>query len=245
MVPKKVTTISLVILSIGALLAAATSVSFSQANAPDKPADAADVFLPLVVYHWRPSVYALSNHSQLQTSTGSLYVFGEVQNDLSHQVGFVSVPVTLLDSSGQAIETHKGFARLNYLPPGERTCFVMFVLSPPAGWVSYELGEPTYLMGGEPPPNLTIFDDQGSYDPTFGDYKVEGKVRNDHGSRVEFVKVIATLYDDTGTVVTCGSRDPDNRDLDPGESSDFLYTATLRDYADVASYRLQAGGKAQ
>jgi hypothetical protein len=166
-----------------------------------------------------------------------------VQNDLSEQIRFVRVPVTLLNDGGKVLGTDYGYTGLNTLPPGERACFAISISGPPAGWASYELGEPTYLTGGEPLPKLTTFDDQGSYDPTSGDYKVEGKVRNDHGSRVEYIEVIATLYDAQGIVVNCGSHDPNTRDLNPGESSDFLYTATLRDYSDVASYQVQADGK--
>jgi hypothetical protein len=240
MVPKKVSILSLVILLTGALLAAATSVSFSQANAPDRPADAPDVFLPLVVHHWPPLVRVLPNHFGFLDEFGVARVMGEVQNDSPDMVTFVKVPVSLLDDVGQVLTTDEAGVGLFRLAPGEKSCFEVRFENPPAGFDSYQFDAPTYTKRDEVPPKLTIYGDQGSYDPSFGDYMIEGKARNDDSSRVQYVTVIVTLYDAAGTVVDCGVSFPNRRELDPGESSDFDFYAVGRDYADVASYRLQA-----
>jgi hypothetical protein len=246
MVPYRVRNISLVILSIGALLTLATSVSFSQANAPDMPADSADVFLPLVVYHWPPPVRVLPNHSHNVSSIGTLRIFAEVQNDLSEHIEWVEVPYSLLDDSGQVVASDSQYVHLDVLAPGESTCFKILIIDPPAGWTRYELGDPTYRTGAEPLPKLTIYGDQGTYDTSTGWYGIEGQVRNDHGSRLEFIQVIAGLYDAAGTVLQCDWDFPDADELDPGESSDFEFDfRTLDDYAAVATYRLWADGDEQ
>ena len=98
---------------------------------------------------------------------------------------------------------------------------------------------------GEPLPNLTVLDDSGSYDPFWGWYDITGQVRNDHGTRVEDVFLVGTLYDASGTVMDCDYTYIDAFYLDPGQASYFEMTFFWRDYADVASYRLQVDGSRQ
>jgi hypothetical protein len=246
MVPKRVSTISLVALLIVVLLTAATSVSFGQAYAPGRPADASDVFLPLVVYQPPPPVRVLPNHSHFVSSTGTPEIFGEVQNDSPDWVFAVKVPVSLLNDVGQVLATDEVYAELLYLAPGQRTCFGKVFYSPPAGWNSYRLDAPTYEIPSSDveKPKLTIYGDQGNYDPALDIYTIEGKVRNDSSRKAQYVKVIATVYDASGTVFDCDRDDLWPANLGPGRNSDFQFNlGYLRDYADVASYRLQADGE--
>jgi hypothetical protein len=165
---------------------------------------------------------------------------GEVRNGSPDMVTYVQVPVALLDDVGQVLATDEASVGLFRLAPGEKSCFEVRFENPPASFSSYQLGAPTYEKRDEPLPKVTIYDDQGSYVPTFGDYEIEGKVRNDDSSRAQYVTVIVTLYNTAGTVVDCGVGFPNRRELDPGESSNFDFFAVGRDFADVASYRLQA-----
>ena len=70
-------------------------------------------------------------------------------------------------------------------------------------------------------------------------------MRNDHGSRVQYVKIVGTLYDGAGTVVGCTYGYVSGTHLDPGGTGSFSLTFIGRDYVDVASYRLQVDGNAQ
>ena len=94
-------------------------------------------------------------------------------------------------------------------------------------------------------PNLTVLNDSGSYDPTFGWYEIIGQVRNDHGTRVEYVSPVGTLYNVSGIVIGCDFTYVNATHLDPNQTSSFKMTFVGRDYADVASYRLQVDGNPQ
>jgi hypothetical protein len=112
----------------------------------------------------------------------------------------------------------------------------------PSGWSYYEFEAPTYDTDGQPLPNLTVFNDSGSYDPTFNWYKIIGQVRNDEVVLVTYVSPVGTIYTSSGTVVGCDFTYVNSTDLNPGQTSSFEMTFYTRDYSDVTSYRLQVDG---
>lgn len=190
-------------------------------------------------------IYVLPNHSFYQTSWGFLHIVGEVMNNTSSHLTFVKVSANLFSAGGQLLDTDYTYTYLDDLPAGHKTCFDVLFLDPPSGWSYYEFETPTYWTSGEPLPNLTVLNDSGSYDPTDGDYKIVGQVRNDHGSRVEYVSPVGTLYNSSGTVVGCNYTYVNSTHLDPGQVSAFDIDYYGRDYGNVVSYRLQVDGNPQ
>jgi hypothetical protein len=128
----------------------------------------------------------LSNHSSFVSSADYLHVVGEVQNNTAHHLKSVTVIANFFDSAGRLIDNETDSINLNNLPTGEKTCFDI-LLEEPSGWSYYEFEIPVYETGGDTFPNLTIFNDSGSYDPATGWYGIMGQVRNDHGTRIEYV----------------------------------------------------------
>lgn len=190
-------------------------------------------------------VEVLSNHSHYVTDYGSMWIVGEVQNNTADYLRFVKITANIFNSSGQLLDTGYSYINLDNLPPGDKTCFDILVGDEPAGWSYYEFESPSYQTGGKPLPNLTIINDSGSYNSTYGWYKIIGQVRNDHGSRVEYVSPVGIVYNASGTVVGCGYTYVSATHLDPGQTSSFEMNFTGRDYADVVSYRLQVDGNPQ
>ena len=94
------------------------------------------------------------------------------------------------------------YIHLGNLPTGGKTCFSI-LLPKPVGWSYYQFEAPTYRTDGEPLPNLTVTNHSGSYNFTFGWYEIIGQVRNDHGTRVEYVSPIGTVYNASGIVIGC------------------------------------------
>jgi len=189
-------------------------------------------------------VHILENHSYYVDSFGYLNIVGEVENDTANHLHSVGITVNVLNSGGQFIGTGFDYIYLNNLPAGDKTCFYIF-LEEPADWSYYEFEPPSYWTDGEPLPNLTVLNDSGYYDPFWGWYDITGQVRNDHGTRVEDILLVGTLYDASGTVMDCDYTYLDAFYLDPGQASPFEMTFFWRDYADVASYRLQVDGSRQ
>lgn len=191
-----------------------------------------------------PGVSVLSNHSSYVDSIDYLHVIGEVQNNIANHLRFVKITANIFDSSGQLLDTDFTYIHLDNLPAGDKTCFHI-LLREPAGWSYYEFEAPTYWTDGEPLPNLATFNDSGSYNSTFGWYEIIGRVRNDHGSRVEYVSPVGTVYNASGVVVGCDFTFVNSTHLDPGQTSSFKMIFGGRDYADAISYRLQADGNPQ
>ena len=190
-------------------------------------------------------VDVLSNHSHHVSSIGSLWIVGEVHNGTSDDLRFVRVTANVFSSSGQLLDTDYSYVSLDNLPAGEKGCFNVLFSPEPPGWGYYVFEDPTYRTDGDNLPHLTVVNDSGSYDATFGDYEIIGLVRNDHGSRVEYVSPIGTLYDGPGTVIGCDFTYVSSTHLDPGQTSSFKLWYFGRDYSDAASYRVQVDGNPQ
>ena len=189
-------------------------------------------------------VHILSNYSFYVDSIDYLHIVGEVQNNTANHLRFVKITANIFSGGGQLLATDFTYIYLDNLPAGDRTCFHI-LLEEPAGWSYYEFEAPTYWTDGEPLPNLTVLNDSGSYNSTFGWYEIIGQVRNDHGTRVEYVSSVGTVYNASGVVVGCDFTYVNSTHLDPGQTSSFEMTFSGRDYADVTSYRLQVDGNPQ
>lgn len=187
-----------------------------------------------------PGVNILANHSHYVTDYGYLHLFGEVHNSTVGHIGSVKVAVNFFDAQGRLVATNYTYTALFDLPAQEKACFHV-VLEEPAGWAYYEFENPTYFAGGQPLPNLAVINDSWSYNPTWGDYQIIGQVRNDHSTRVNFVRPVGTLYDANNAVVGCAATYVHSTDLDPGQVSAFSMIF-MSSPATARSYRLQVGG---
>jgi hypothetical protein len=189
-------------------------------------------------------VYILPNHSHYVDSYNWLHVVGEVSNETTANLRFVSITANFFNNNGQLVDIEYTYTYLDNVPAGAKTCFHILVTQP-ADWAYYEFEPPSYWTDGQPLPNLTVLNDSGSYVPAYGWYRILGQVRNDHGTRVEYVSPVGTVYNASGTVLGCDFTFVSSTNLDPGQKSSFEITFSGRDYADVTSYRLQVDGNPQ
>jgi hypothetical protein len=169
-----------------------------------------------------------------------------VQNNGEIGINDLDVIANLFNSDDQLIDTDTDYLWRDVLP-GDKACFELS-FSDWDGWSYYEFETPTYdSTTNRQLENMTVYGDRGTYDPGDGSYSVLGFVRNDNDSRVESVRIITTLYTASGTVVGCSYTYVSSTDLSPGQSSSFemRFSGYRRDYADVASYRLQVDGQLQ
>lgn len=202
-----------------------------------------------------PSAVVLANHSSYTTLdfSPSLIVVGEIQNNGLIGIMEPRVVVNLFNDSDQLIDTAIAYTHLaqyswrdSALGAGDKTCF-RAEFSEFDGWSYYEFETPTYDSTADPLQNMTVYGDNGTYDPGDGSYRILGFVRNDNEVTVTDVNLIGTLYDAGSTVVGCGTIGANNDNLTPGQSSSFemTFSGYYRDYADVNSYRLQIDGISQ
>ena len=184
-------------------------------------------------------VRILSNHSYYVDTINYLHIVGEVSNNTPDYLRYVEIHVNIFNSSGQLLTTDFAFVQLDSLPAWDKGCFHLIVLDTPANWSYYKFEAPTYWIDGSPPSNLTIFNDSGAYNSTFGWYTIIGQVRNDGTVPITYVQPIGTLYNSTNTVIGCDFTFVNSTDLSPGQTSSFEMYFMGRDYFDAFSYRLQ------
>jgi hypothetical protein len=189
-------------------------------------------------------VRILSNHSSYVDSIDYLHIVGEVENNTANHLRFVKIIANVFDSDGHLLDTDFTYIYLDNLPAGNKTCFHI-LLQKLAAWSYYEFEAPTYWTDGEPLPNLTVMNHSGSYNVTYGWYEIIGQVRNDHGTRVEYVSPVGTAYNTSGMVVGCDFTYVNSTHLDVGQVSSFKLSFSGRNYSDVTSYRLQVDGNPQ
>ena len=191
-------------------------------------------------------VHILPNHctylcnSWMPPFNPYLQLVGEVLNNTAYHLQWVKVTAVFFNEGGQLVDTDHCYIWPTNLPAGERTSFHM-ALTEPANWSYYEFDAVTFDYGGKAYPQVTILNDSGGYNATTQEYQIVGQVRNDHGSAVDSVNVVATLYDSSGIVVgsnywSRGYSTP----LEPGQVATFSLSFTCNGhYAVVSSYRLQ------
>jgi hypothetical protein len=214
---------------------------------PSRTVLSSRVHLPLVVCSRSSTpppaeVYILDNDFHYVDNIDYLHIVGDVQNGTDDDLQFVEITVNIFDSGGQLLATDFTYTPLGNLPAGEKTCFDIS-LEEPTNWDHYEFEALTYWTTGRPLPNLSLLNDSGAYDEALGWYELTGQVRNDHGSRVEDIMPVGTLYNATGQVIGCEFTYIDSTHLGPDQESAFEITFSGRDYSDVTSYRIQVDGE--
>ncbi len=207
-------------------------------------------YLPIIIKHPTPTlpptpaplgVQILSNHSYYVDSIDYLHVVGEIWNNTGNNLRFVKIAANFFTTGGKLLDTEYTYAHLETLPAWDKTCFEI-TLPEPSGWSFYQFETPSYWTDGQPLSNLIILNDSGAYSSVYGWYEIIGQVRNDHGSRIEYVSPVGTIYNDIGVVLGCDNSYVNSTHLDPDQTSSFKMTFSGRDYFDVTSYRLQVDG---
>jgi hypothetical protein len=189
-------------------------------------------------------VSILPNHTAALDSSGYLHLWGEVQNATGDHLRYVEINASFYDGSGALLDSEFTNTLLDNVPPGEKACFDLFI-EEPAGWATYEFAAPVYWTDGAPLPKLALLNDRGSYDPDLDWYTITGQVRNDQGSRVEYVSPVATYYNAAGRVVGCDFSFLENINLGPGQTGSFELNSSTPLAAAIKTYRIQISGETQ
>lgn len=152
------------------------------------------------------------------------HVVGEVRNDSTSNVSFVQLNVTFHDSSDRLLATETSYASLDILAPGEKSPFHAIHQEVPA-YDHYKLSVSASATTQEPNHNFTTTVTNEFTDSI--DYRhIVGTVRNDNTTTAEFVELIITLYDGSGTVVDTDFtyvKTDDRSRVQPGQTAPFEF----------------------
>jgi hypothetical protein len=187
---------------------------------------------------------SILSSSLLRPETGSVYVVGEVRNDLPYAVEYVQIVGRFFDSSGRLIDTDFTYTHLDQLRPGEESPFKLILTdeSTNQNIATYDLsvnGDRVYGSGLKPEGLRVQVGDQRIND--YGWYEIVGEVQNAGTQNTQYVKAIATFYNDAGTVIETDFTYTRPSDLAAGQSAPFEITMTDEDVADdIASVKITA-----
>jgi hypothetical protein len=188
-----------------------------------------------------PSVVVLGNSSAFLGDGGRVYVVGEVQNQTSDTITFVSVAVWLVDAQGQEISGSVAYVQRLNMRPNSIACFRGFFTFTD-GWASYRLGAVTYRNTSAKVPNIAVVTAEGTRDSS--GYTISGSVRNLESTPVEPVAVAGTLYNAAGTVLDCEWNYASDTSLGPSQQTGFVLPLTSRrSYAEVARFQAETDGE--
>jgi hypothetical protein len=187
-----------------------------------------------------PSVIVLGNSSAFVGDGGRVYIVGEVDNQTSNTITFVSVAIWLLDSQGQEVSASIAYVQRQNMRPSSVACFRGF-FTITEGWASYRLGAVTYRASSARVPNVALINTQGARESS--GYTISGSVRNLESTPVESVAVAGTLYNAAGTVLDCEWNYAGDTTLDPNQQTGFVLPLTSRrSYAEVARFHAETDG---
>src|SRR5919106_4933502 len=190
---------------------------------------------------------SILSSSQYSTEFGSTYIVGEVRNDLSDVVQFVQIVGRFYDSNGLLIDTDFTYTDLDLIRPGEKSPFRLIISDET---VAQRIDNYTLAVNWDPvfaDPSavaaatvLTIQEGEHRINE-FGWYEIVGEVVNGGTDDTEFVKVVATFYDETGQVINTDFTYTDPSDIPTGQSAPFELTVTDEDMSDdIQSVKLSA-----
>jgi hypothetical protein len=176
--------------------------------------------------------------SQISTDFGSTYIVGEVRNNLSDVVEYVQIVGSFYDSSGLLIDTDFTYTDLDYLRPAEKSPFKLIISdeSVASRIDNYTLSvnwEPVYADASAVAAATVLTIQEGEQRiGEFGWYEVVGEVVNGGTDSTEYVKVVATFYDEAGQVINTDYTYTDPSDLAAGQSAPFELRVSDEDISE-------------
>ncbi|MCB9793133.1 MAG: hypothetical protein H6741_10445 [Alphaproteobacteria bacterium] len=174
-----------------------------------------------------------THHGVLQSSEGTFYVLGELENTSPFPLGKTKINIVLLDAAGKELHVDNGWSTREVLAPGERSPVSAIVTEAPKyDALRFEVvaTKPFYL-----PPQvqgLRLEPQPLSKERSF--WTAKGKVVNEGDTPAEFVNVEIVGRDAEGRVLGVGSTYADGDVLKPGESARYE-SSLLRFTADPVS----------
>jgi hypothetical protein len=192
--------------------------------------------VPLVASNAESGVVVLSDSSYTDTS-GYFHVVGEVQNNLNANVRFVKISVIFYDEDGEIIGTDYTYTMLDFLRPNQKSPFDLSSYLEQIKPASYDL---SVTWKEAPFEGLEIVSHTSSIDSS-GYHKIVGIIKNNGEEEAEYVKVVCTYYDLTGTVIGAEYTYARPRDIEVNETSTFTISSCPRKLMPD-SYELQVQG---
>ena len=177
-------------------------------------------------------------HSNYIDNDGWFNIVGEVQNMGDQAVEYVEIQATFYNSSNAIIETffNYTFSELTIILPERKSPFLLTLwdqaLSSNVDHYSLSV---TFSATDSMPESLRILSNSSYYDAASG-LNIVGEVENTASEGATYVYVIATCYDEYGTVINLGSNS--TSDIEANQKAPFSITISDNNPESVSYYEL-------
>ncbi|HAE85201.1 MAG TPA: hypothetical protein DCG78_01655 [Anaerolineaceae bacterium] len=225
-----------------------TEIAFPKLSFPPMPKQAKQeqqIFLPLALRSDGQQIKILNNSSMYieKSEIEILHIVGEIANNSQNPIRNISVTAVLYPANGTtAISTIHASPFSPVLFPGEKTCFNLY-LEKPRTYARYEFAKLSYEVGAEPTSTFETRQVTAGWDEDNDWYILRGQVQNVGATPFTEARVIATLYDDSGTVIGCDQTFVSYQSENPFSVGTFSLYFMDKLYDQVDAYRLQVVGQ--
>lgn len=154
------------------------------------------------------------------TDYGTLNIIGAVENTGNVNLEYVKIVGVLRDAEGGMILSEYTYADSDIITPGAISPFTLYFLDPPTDWVEYELTVQYSETSDQPYTDLEL-EVANAAAGDYGIYQIAGEIRNTGNRPVEFIKIIAMLYDAEDTLIANDFTYTDLDVIQPDSSSPF------------------------
>jgi len=178
------------------------------------------------------------SHSSYIGSLDFYNVVGEVQNTGDQAVKYVRISATFYDSSDTVVDTALTFSTLSTILPGRKSPFTITLWeSSQASKVDHYSLSVSFSTTVSVQESLQIVS-HSSYIGSFGWLNIVGEIENLATGGTTYVKVIATCYDESGTVINEGLTFTNPSEIEAGQKAPFDITIYDDNLELVTSYEL-------
>jgi len=171
---------------------------------------------------------------------GYLYIVGEVENKGDVNLEYVEIIATIYDD-GTVVNSTFTFTMLDILEPNQKSPFKIMI-EEPGSWTDYSL-DLDYSSTLDTPYNELQIQGVSDSEDDLGYYYINGEVENTGTDSVEYVKVVASIYDSGGNIIETDFVFTNPDTLDPDETAPFEFmidTGPLPGNIDHYNLQVQA-----
>lgn len=232
------------------------------ANSPPTYGDASDdilFFLPAILSNPNKPTPTPSPPTNPQPQPDGVYIektnqdvgffgrvsfVGEIFNNTDSKIKNVQA-IAFVENDGATVGVISEFAGLTVIPPRSRTCFRIDSFFEEGDFDNVEFGVSNTFNTDEEIPDIAVINVSERIDvigATDERLALLGQIRNDSTSPVDIVRVVATIYDEGGSVSQCEDSLVITSTFQPGSIADFVIL-TGQQAADVDSYVLQTNSR--
>ena len=186
------------------------------------------------------SGFSTRRSSWYVSTTGTIWVVGEVANETNQSMSYVKVVADFYSASGQLLASDFGFATIDVLAPGGDSPYTILLLNPPPGITNVSVRVTDWFPSRIQPARGLSATVTNSYTNSIGTLHIVGTVRNDSTVAYDYVQPIVALYDGTGSMVRTDFTFTKPSTLQPGQSATF--DLLVLNPVPFATYRIWVDG---